>query len=153
VGHPAASRVQAGQFDEAVQSISANRRCALHRKVTSDRDALGREERMKPVDNLRIEIRMRSTAQRGYSVRERSTIWRKLNRGAAGWVQPRKNLESRIKWIPHPRQWVFFSLTTKPAEMLSFYPGADRISLSGSYPYATLFAQVLATIEASGFST
>jgi hypothetical protein len=27
------------------------------------------------------------------------------------------------------------------------------ISLSGSYPYATLFAQVLATIEASGFST
>jgi hypothetical protein len=27
------------------------------------------------------------------------------------------------------------------------------ISLSGSYPYATLFAQVLATIEASGFFT
>lgn len=50
----------------------------------------GREERMEPVNDLRIEIRMRSTAQHGYSVRERSTSWRKLDRIADTGVQPRR---------------------------------------------------------------
>jgi hypothetical protein len=41
--HPAAFRVRAGQFDDAVQSIDANRRCPLQRKATVDLDELGHE--------------------------------------------------------------------------------------------------------------
>jgi hypothetical protein len=70
---PAAFRVQPGQFDNAVQSIGANRRCPMYRKVTVDLDELGREERMEPANDLRIEIRKWSTTGHGGSVRESST--------------------------------------------------------------------------------
>lgn len=74
---PAMFRVQPGQFDNAVQSISANRRCPLHRQVTVDLDELGREERREPVNDLRIKIRKWSTAKPECSLRESWTIWRK----------------------------------------------------------------------------
>ena len=95
MGHTAASRVQGGQFNDAVQSIGANRRCPLHRKATPDLDELGREERMKPVDTLRIETHMRSTVLHGYSVRDRSTF------GASSIVAPPPGLsqgEFRISY-------------------------------------------------------
>ena len=41
MGHSAAFRVLADQFDDDVQSIGANRRCP-RRKATPDRDELGR---------------------------------------------------------------------------------------------------------------
>ena len=67
MGNPAAFRVPAGQFDDEVQSTGSNRRRPLHRMATSGHEELGREERMEPVDNLRIEIRLRSTACDVYS--------------------------------------------------------------------------------------
>ena len=84
VGHPAAFRVPAGQFDDEVRFKGANRRCPLHRKATWGHEELGREERMEPVNNLRIEIRLRSTACDAYSVRESWSTWRKLDRSATG---------------------------------------------------------------------
>ena len=36
------------------------------------------------------------------------------------------NLESSVESIPRPRRWLFFSLTTKPAKLRSFYSGDDR---------------------------
>ncbi len=62
--HPVAFRLQAGHCDDEVLPIGVNRRGPLHRKVTAGRDELGREWRM-PVNNLRVEIRMRSTAYGG----------------------------------------------------------------------------------------
>lgn len=49
--------------------------------------------------------------------------------GASSMVAPRRqvrqeNLESHIECVPRPRRWRF-SLTTKPAELLSFYPGTN----------------------------
>jgi hypothetical protein len=120
VGHTAASRVQAGQFNDAVQSIGANRRCPLHRKATPDLDELGREEPMKPVDTLRIEIHMRSTALHGYSVRDRSTIWRKLNRSAAAWAQPRRfRISYRVDTASPPMGVLFFDYKTGGNAVLS----------------------------------
>jgi hypothetical protein len=105
---PAAFRVQPGQLDDAVQSIGANPRFPLHRKVTVDLDEVGGEDRMEPITDLRIETRKWSTAEHGRSDRESSTSWRKLDRIATTRVQPRRNLESRLEWIPRPRQWLFF---------------------------------------------
>jgi hypothetical protein len=61
---PAAFRVQPGQFDNAVQSIGANRRCPCiaRSQWTSMSWA---EERMEPVNDLRIEIRKWSTTGHG----------------------------------------------------------------------------------------
>jgi hypothetical protein len=109
VEQPAAFRVQPGQFDDAVQSIGANPRFPLHRKVTVGLAEVGREDRMEPITDLRIETRKWSTAEHGRSVRGSSTSWRKLDRIAATRVQTRRKLESRTEWIPHPRQWLFFS--------------------------------------------
>jgi len=95
--HPAAFRVHPAQVDDAVQSIGANRRCPLHRKVTVDLDELGHEERIGLVNDLRIEIRKWSTAEDGCSVRESWTSWRKFDRIAARRVQPRRILESGIE--------------------------------------------------------
>ena len=88
MGHPAAFRVPAGQFDDEVQSTGANRRCPLHRMATSGHEELGREERMEPVDNLRVEIRLRSTACDVYSVHESWSTWRKIDRSATGDCPP-----------------------------------------------------------------
>jgi hypothetical protein len=92
----------------------------LHRKVTVVFDELGHEERIEPVNDLRLEIRNWSTAAAGCSVRESSTSWRMVDRIAATQVQPRGILESDIEWIPRPRQWLFFFLTTKPGKMRAF---------------------------------
>ena len=46
---PATFRVQPDQFDNVVQSTSAQSTIPLYRKVTVDLDGLGREERMEPV--------------------------------------------------------------------------------------------------------
>src|SRR5215475_164408 len=101
--HPASFRVHAGQFDDAVDSIGANRRCPLHRKVTLDLGELGHEERIGPVNDLRIEIRKWSTAEDGCSVRESWTSWRKLDRIAATRVQPRRiRIWYRVDTAPPP---------------------------------------------------
>lgn len=42
----------------------------------------------------------------------------------------KRNLESCIEYLPRLRQWKTFSPTTKPAEMLLFYSGANK---SGSF--------------------
>jgi hypothetical protein len=47
---------------------------------------------MELVNDLRIEIRKRSTAANGCSVRESSASWRKLDRIAATRLLPRRNL-------------------------------------------------------------
>jgi hypothetical protein len=51
--------------------------------------------------------------------------WRTLDGSAATYVLAKENLESRIEWVLRPGQWRF-CLITKPAEMLSFYPGVNR---------------------------
>jgi len=61
-----------------------------------------------PVNSLRIEIRMRSTAYDVYSVRLSWRAWRKLDSNAAGSKSARENLEPRIEWVPRPRRWLVF---------------------------------------------
>src|ERR1035441_8339319 len=36
------------------------------------------------------------------------------------------NFETHVECVPRPRHWGCSSRTTKPAEMLLFYPGADK---------------------------
>src|ERR1017187_259024 len=36
------------------------------------------------------------------------------------------NFETHVECVPRPRHWGCSSRTTKPAEMLLFYPGADN---------------------------
>jgi hypothetical protein len=53
-----------------------------YRNVTRDGDELGCEVGMEPVDNLHIEIRMRSTPSDERSVRRNRSSWRSLDRSA-----------------------------------------------------------------------
>ena len=39
--------------------------------------------------------------------------------------EAKQNLETILECIPHPRRWLVFLLTTKPAEVRAFYTGAD----------------------------
>jgi hypothetical protein len=75
-----------GQFDDAVLSIGASRRGPLQRKVTVDLAELGHEERIDPVNDLRIQIRKWSTADHWCSVRENRFV------GASSIVSPRHGL-------------------------------------------------------------
>jgi hypothetical protein len=52
---------------------------------------------MEPVNNLRVEIRMRTTAYDVYSVRKSWSSWRKLDNSANRQRAARENLESRIE--------------------------------------------------------
>src|SRR5437879_568006 len=80
-------------------------------------DEPGRPEGLKPSTDLRIVIRTRDAAAVLPSA-TRGSNWRKsmVTRTPA---QSKKNLESRVECVPRPGRWLF-SLTTKPAEVLSF---------------------------------
>jgi hypothetical protein len=52
---------------------------------------------MEPVNNLRVEIRMRTTAYDVYSVRKSWSSWRKLNSSASRQRAAIEILESRIE--------------------------------------------------------
>ena len=52
---------------------------------------------MEPVNNLRVEIRMRTTAYDVYSVRKNWGSWRKLDSSATRQRAAIENLESRIE--------------------------------------------------------
>jgi hypothetical protein len=56
-----------------------------------------REERMEPVNNLRVEIRMRTTAYDVYSVGKSWGSWRKLDSSAIRQRAAIEDLESRIE--------------------------------------------------------
>jgi hypothetical protein len=83
-------RVRADRFDDEVKSISVDPGCPLHRMAASGRGEMGSRERVVPVNNLRIEIRMRSTAYDAYSVRGSWSIWRKLDSSASGGKSARR---------------------------------------------------------------
>jgi hypothetical protein len=59
-------------------------------EVASDRDELGREERMEPVSNLRFEIRMRENRLR--LPKGTAAIWRFLSASVAAVYSP---------WVRH----------------------------------------------------
>jgi hypothetical protein len=42
-------------------------------------------------------------------------------------VFSREDLETAVELVPHPGRWLF-ALTTKPAELLSFYSGVNTRS-------------------------
>ncbi len=78
--HWEAFRVRAGLNKHEVQSIGANRGRPWW--VTLDREEVGSSEEVEPVDNLRIEIRMRSTPPAECSVRKGRSTWRSLDSSA-----------------------------------------------------------------------
>jgi hypothetical protein len=126
--------VQPGQSDHVVQSTGANRRYPLHRKVTVDLDELGREERMEPVNDLRIEIRKRSTAEPECSVRDSSTIWRKPRsyRCHAGSAKDKFRIWYRVDTASPPIGVSFLDYIT--GEMRAFYPGDNTQALFETRP-------------------
>jgi hypothetical protein len=85
--------------------IGTSMRPAIPRAHTGP-DELGKGWR--PVNNLRIAIRMRSTARRRYSVRKSSISWRKLDGTAVAAPSQGPNLESRIECRTASWPWLFF---------------------------------------------
>jgi hypothetical protein len=85
------------------------------------RGEMGSRERVVQVNNLRIEIRMRSTAYDGYFVRESWSVWRKLDSSAGGGNSAQENLESHIEWVPRPSPMAVF---------LDYKPGGIAVLLS-----------------------
>jgi len=83
-------------------------------------------ERLDPVDDLCIAIRMRSMAPIGDSVSRNRSSRRNLDGNARAYFLPMKfRISCRVAVLRPGRGC--FSLTTEPAEMLSFYPGADIV--------------------------
>jgi hypothetical protein len=113
VEYLAAFRLGANRFDDGLQSTSFDSRCPLYRKAASGRGEMGSEGGVGPADDLRIEIRMRSTASEMYSVRMSWSTWRILDLSAAGSGPRIENLESCVEWVPRPRRGrVFFDYET-----------------------------------------
>ena len=99
----------------------------LHRKVTVDLGELDGEERMEPVNDSRIEIRNRSTAEPDCSVRKSSIIWRKPRsyRCHTGSAKEKFRIWYRVDTASPPMGFIF--PTTKPGETRAFYTGDNTM--------------------------
>jgi len=67
------------------------------------RSKLGGSEVVQTIDELVSRSCSENTAHVQYSVRENSTMWRKIDGSADTWVQPKQNLESCVEYLPRPR--------------------------------------------------
>src|ERR1039458_6358841 len=64
------------------------------------------------------------------------------------------NFETHVECVPRPRHWGCSSRTTKPAEMLLFYPGADTfhdIEMGGRHIHHLVWGILLLLLTGYGW--
>ena len=94
--------------------------------------AAGSQNRCIPTAPVDISMAGRIAHSRGIAARS----YRRLSHGSQILFR-RRDLETAVEWVPRPGRWLV-SLTTKPAESLSFYTGVDTHMKGAELPCSTI---------------